>query len=109
MDLRKELTVMRNNFKQLPQEIQEGLMRNLMCAVLHEAIIDYSGLTPVSVKKVMSPSRFDQKVILKDLHHPLVVALSNGMSETIATMLQENPERIKQNLKEMGEKEDVCK
>ena len=92
--------------------IKEKRTYNLICAVLLQAVRDYCDETPVTVKEQMPKYYFDKDIILSDLESPEMVALSNGMSLTVASALRRNPEQIKENLKDVlwtmdGEDDDI--
>lgn len=101
--------VMRDECKKLPAETQSALFRQLMCAVLNEAVEDYVGNTPLLVKKIMSKYFFNPTTIMKDLNSPRMVMLSGGMSQTVAMHLKNNPEQIKENLIKLDKEYDIIK
>ena len=103
------LNTMRAECKQLPAETQSALFHQLMCAVLHEAIDDYVGTTPLNIKKIMPKYFFSKSVIMKDLKSPRMVALSSGMSETVAMHLRDNAAQIKTNMQNMAYEVKVTK
>ena len=105
----KELNAMRAECKQLPAETQSALFHQLMCAVLREAIDDYVGTTPSMIKKSMPKYFFNKSVIMKDLKGPRMVALSSGMSETVAMHLRDNAAQIKTNIQNMACEVKVAK
>ena len=79
----------------------EPFIRNLMCAVLLSAVEDYVGTTPECDKKVLPKYIFNKSTILKDLRSPRMVALSDGLSLTVADRLVSDPQGILNNLKKM--------
>lgn len=92
--------------------VKEKRTYNLICAVLLQAVRDYCDETPTTVKEQMPKYYFDKDIILSDLESPLMVALSNGMSLTVASALRNNPDKIKENLKNVlwtmdGEDDDI--
>lgn len=101
--------VMRDECKKLPAETQSALFHQLMCAVLREATDDYVGATPSTIKKSMPKYFFNKSVIMKDLKNPRMVALSNGMSETVAMHLRDNAAQIKTNIQNMAYEVKVTK
>lgn len=104
-----KLSAMRAECKQLPAETQSELFRQLMCAVLREAIDDYVGTTPSAIKKSMPKYFFNKSIIMKDLKGPRMVALSSGMSETVAMHLRDNAAQIKLNIQNMDCEVKVAK
>lgn len=100
---------MRKECKKLPQETQAGLFKNLMCAVLNEALEDYVGKTPLSVKKVMPAYLFNKSTIIKDLKSPRMVALTDGMSITVADNLKSNAKQIAQNIEKLSKEYAIVK
>lgn len=80
---------------------EERLIRNLMCAVLFRAVEDYCGECSETDKRIMSPSFFDRDVIISDLKSPRLVALTDGMSLTVASQLEHNAFDIKNRLRTM--------
>lgn len=78
---------------------KEKMANNLICAVLLQAVRDYCGEIPTTAKESIPEYYFDRDIILSDLESPEMIALSNGMSLTVAMMLRNNPEQIKENLK----------
>lgn len=101
--------VMRDECKKLPIEIQSALFRQLMCAVLNEAVEDYVGNTPLLIKKTMPKYFFNSATIMKDLHSPRMVVLSDGMSQTVAMRLKNDTEQIKDNLAKLAKEYDVVR
>lgn len=104
-----KLNAMRAECRQLPAETQSALFHQLMCAVLHEAVDDYVGTTPSMIKKSMPKYFFNKAVIMKDLKNPRMVALSSGMSETVAMHLRDNAAQIKTNIQNMAYEVKVTK
>ena len=100
---------MRKECKKLPQETQAGLFRNLMCAVLNEAVEDYVGKTPLGVKKVMPKYFFNKSTIIKDLKDQRMVALTDGMSVTVACNLQSNSKQIAENIEKLSKEYAIVK
>ena len=100
---------MRKECRKLPQETQAGLFRNLMCAVLNEAVEDYVGKTPLGVKKVMPQYLFKKSTILSDLQSPRMVALTDGMSITVADNLKSNAKQIAQNIEKLSKEYAIVK
>ena len=105
----QELQIMRAKGQALPEETRTGLFYQLMCVVLSEAVEDYVGKTPVGVKKSMPKYLFDQSIIIEDLKSPRMVALTNGMSETIAFNLKNNAEEIAENLEKLSSEYAIIK
>jgi hypothetical protein len=107
----KNVTVkeMRAKCKELPIETQSALFRQLICAVLNEAVEDYVGTTPLTIKKLTPKYFFDKSTIMKDLKSPRMVALSSGMSETVAMHLRKNAAQIKVNMQKMANEVKVMK
>lgn len=103
------LQSMRDECKKLPIETQSALFRQLMCAVLNEAVEDYVGNTPESVKQAMPKYFFNKSIIINDLNKPKMVALTNGMSLTVIKQLKDNPEQIKENLSKMSKTYDLVR
>lgn len=66
--------------------------RNLGCAIVLQATKDYFEETPEM-----------QKVILKDLRSGHLIALSDGISLTVAEELENNPKEIGVRLKKLKE------
>lgn len=100
---------MRKICKRLPQETQAGLFRNLMCAVLNEAIEDYVGKTPLSIKKVMPAYLFNKSTIIKDLKDQRMLSLTDGMSATVADNLKSNAKQISQNVEKLSKEYAIVK
>lgn len=107
----KNITVkeMRAKCKQLPIETQSALFRQLMCAVLNEAVEDYVGTTPQAIKKSMPKYLFKKSVIMQDLNNPKIVALSDGMSQTVAMQLQNNLKQVEKNLASIAREYNIVK
>lgn len=107
----KEINVqtMRDECKKLPIETQSALFRQLMCAVLNEAVEDYVGNTPLLIKNSMPKYFFNPATIMKDLHSPRMITLSDGMSQTVAMQLKNNPEQIKENLAKLAKEYNIIK
>lgn len=95
--------------KPISIERKEQLTRNLMCAVLFTAAQDYVGETSDTNKSNLPKYIFDKATILRDLKHPRMVSLSNGMSLTVARALKENPEGIKENLQSIVDDYNLVK
>lgn len=76
-------------------------IRNLMCAVLLAAAEDYCEETSSTTRRVLPNYFFNKSTIQKDLHNPRLVALTEGMSVTVADALKTNANKIKQNLKDI--------
>ena len=100
---------MRIKCRELPAETQSALFRQLMCAVLSEAVEDYVGTTPQAIKKSMPKYLFKKSVIMQDLNNPKIVALSDGMSQTVAMQLQNNIKQVEKNLASMAREYNVVK
>lgn len=107
----KEINVqtMRDECKKLPIETQSALFRQLMCAVLNEAVEDYVGNTPLLIKKSMPKYFFNPATIMKDLQSSRMVTLSDGMSQTVVMHLKNNPEQIKENLTKLAKEYNIIK
>lgn len=76
-------------------------IRNLMCAVLLAATEDYCEETSITTRRTLPNYFFNKSTIQKDLHSPRLIALTEGMSVTVADALKANPAKIKQNLKDV--------
>lgn len=76
-------------------------IRNLMCAVLLAAVEDYCEETSITTRRTLPNYFFNKSTIQKDLHNPRLVALTEGMSVTVADALKTNANKIKQNLKDV--------
>ena len=100
---------MRESCAKLPSETQSSLFRQLMCAVLSEAVEDYVGTTPQAIKKVMPKYLFKKSVIMQDLNNPKMVALSDGLSLTVAMQLKNNLKQVENNLASMTREYNVIK
>jgi Mg-chelatase subunit ChlD len=80
-----------------------------MCAVLNEAVEDYVGKTPASVKKVMPAYLFNKSTIIKDLKDQRMVALTDGMSITVADNLKTNAKQIAKNIEKLSKEYAIVK
>ena len=108
-ELNVKLEEYRNGFRTLPQETQAERIYQLACQVIHDAMIDYVGLTTESDKHGLPKYLFKKSVIMQDLKNQDIMALSNGANEMAAAMLLENPEQVKQNLRQMAYEVKVVK
>lgn len=88
---------------------KEKLTRNLMCAVLIQAVKDYVDETASTNKLNLPEYYFDKDVIINDLKSDRIVALTNGLSLTVAHALQTNSDQIKENLQNIIEDFDLAK
>lgn len=105
----KNVKEMRIKCRELPAETQSALFRQLMCAVLSEAVEDYVGTTPQAIKKVMPKYLFKKSVIMQDLNNPKMIALSDGLSLTVAMQLKNNLKQVESNLASMDGECNIIK
>lgn len=103
------LESMRKEFKEIPEDTQQKLIKNLACAICLEAAKDYVGEVSSTTRDSLPAYFFHKPTIIKDLKNPRMVNLSDGMSLTVAHMLQTNAEQIKNNLKALVEDYDVIR
>ena len=103
------LESMRAECRKLPVDTQAALFRQLMCAVLSETVEDYVGVTPSTIKNTMPKYFFNKNIIMKDLESPRLIALTGGMSQTVAMHLRNNPDQIKENLIKLSKEYSVVK
>ena len=92
-----------NKPTQLDTIQRETLIRNLMCAVLLQAVKDYTGETALCNQTNLPKYYFDKDTILSDLKKEKMVALTGGMSLTVAHQLETNELQIKENLQNIVE------
>lgn len=74
--------------------MNDAQARNLVCAIIMQAVRDY--LRSASKKKAL---------ILKDLRSPYMDMISNGMSVIVAEQLELHPEEIRARLCKMPEED----
>jgi hypothetical protein len=95
--------------KNIPSETYHKNFHQLMCAVAHEAIVDYVGETNPSDKLGLPAYLFNKSVIMKDLLNPDMIALSDGVSEMVASKIKENAKQIRKNIQSMSYRYDLIK
>ena len=88
---------------------RDNLVRNLMCAVLLQAVKDYVGETAECNKSNLPAYYFDKDTIIRDLKSDRMMTLTDGMSSTVAYALQTNADNIKDNLSKLVEEFEAAK
>lgn len=104
-----DVKIMREEFKKIPEDTKQKLIRNLACAICLEAAKDYVGEVSSTTRDSLPAYFFHKPTIIKDLKDSRMVSVSDGMSLTVADMLQTNAEQIKNNLKTLVEDYDIIR
>ena len=104
-----DVKAMREEYKKIPEDTKAKLIRNLACAICLEAAKDYVGEVSSTTRESLPAYFFHKPTIIKDLKDSRMVGLSDGMSLTVAHMLQSNAEQVKNNLQTLVEDYDIVK
>lgn len=92
---RKQIEIVKFTKRDIDDESKAKLVRNLMCASLIEAVKDY--IKPTFTTGI--PDYFlNRDIILNDLKSPRMIALTDGLSLSVANALENNEEEIRKNL-----------
>jgi hypothetical protein len=107
--MKTNIEKMRQEAKSIPTETYHANFNQLMCAVVHEAMVDYVGLTTPSDKQGLPAYLFNKPIIMKDLLKQDMVSLSNGASVMAAKALKDNAKQVKKNIQNMHKYYELIK